>query len=223
MNNFNLLLIDWDHLVEQFQSGGMSERLMDLKASGDHDQLSSVASSFLSGHLERESSIWDRAIDPCNPMVGASWIWDEFGETYSQMRTLLPSDLLANYDALYLPFLAPWVSAGTTKHLMFQLPEEMGLLRAAGLSLAISPKHCKELEALARVFTFSYMIHSIACNKKESFLLRRSGSWFNPCIDSQDSSVNTIHASYTEFTELLRKLLIRAARLGRGILAVAEI
>ncbi len=223
MNNFKLLIVDWDHFVGQFEADGVSQRLTNLKISGDHDQLSSASSSFLNDHLEMKSSIWDRDLDPCNPMVGASWVWYEFGETYSQMRTLLPADLMAHYDALYLPFLAPWVSAATTPNLMFQLPEEMGSLRSAGLSLAISPQHCKELDALARVYSFSYMIHSIACNKKESFPLRRSESWFNPCIDSQDSSVNTIHASYTEFTELLRKLVLRAARLGRGILAVAEI
>ena len=223
MNNFNLLLIDWDHLISQFEADGVSKLLTSLNISGDHDQLSSSASSFLNGHLELESSIWDLAIDPCNPMVGASWIWNEFGETYSQMRTLLPTDLMAHYDALYLPFLAPWVSSAPTPRMMFQLPEDMDLLRSAGLSLAISPQQCKELDPLARVYSFSYLIHSIACNKKESFPLRRSGSWFNPCIDSQDSNMNTIHASYTEYTELLRKLVLRAACLGRGILAVSEI
>lgn len=223
MNNFNLLLIDWDHLIVKFETDELSQHLKELEDSGNPDQKSNAASLFLNSHLERGSTIDDRTIAPFNPMVGASWIWDEFGETYSQMRTLLPNDLMAIFDALYLPFLAPWVSGVCVRRFMFQLPDEMRRLSAGGLSLAISPKRCKELDAFARIYTFSYFIHSIACHKKESFPLRRNGSWFNPCAVSQDSSANTIHASYTEFAELLRALVIRAARLNKGIIGVVEV
>ena len=143
MNNFNLLLIDWDNLVGQLKADGISQQLIDLKAAGDYEQLSSVASSYLNGHLEKETSIWDRTIDPCNPIVGMSWVWIEFGETYSQMRNLLPSELMVNFDAHYLPFLAPFMSSDIAKNQEFQLPETINLLQAAGLSLALSPKHCK--------------------------------------------------------------------------------
>ncbi len=247
MNDFHLMLVDWYDMISRFNRESVASALKDAKENQDHQRLTATAESFLYGTSKLKSSQRDREVDPHNFAIGSTKLWSALGATYDEIRGSLSDEVREAFDALYLPFVAPWTEGAPLDDLLFQLPESMVLLKAGGLSVAISPEHCKTLASLCRTYTFSFLAQHGAsrliaqgATRQEpwwSKLLfdsterpvispdrrKEKLSWFEGLLNVSDLNFGGLHASFTELTEGWRRLILRASAQQKGILAVFEI
>jgi hypothetical protein len=247
MNDFHLMLVDWSGMISRFDQEGGARALKDAKENQDHQRLTAAAESFLYDTSKLKSSQRDREVDPHNFSVGSTKLWSALGATYGEIRGALSDEVREAFDALYLPFVAPWADGVPLDDLLFQLPESMVLLKAGGLSVAISPEHCKTLAALCHTYTFSFLVQHrasrvitprSASKKRWWFRLlfdstkmpqirpddrQDQFSWFDGLLNVSDLNFRGLHASFTELTEGWRKLITTASAQRKGILAVFEI
>lgn len=221
MNDINVALIDWDQMIAGFTEEIAGE-LNDAIHSGDYDTASSISQNFLGEIIfSNPSTIPLSAIHRMAQPV--SLAWSAFAGSYSTLRLWLPSRQADSFDGIYLPFIGHWADFKEKRNRTGDLPETMKWLNTGGLILALSPSFCKQHAGICRTHTFSFLIHCIACHKKESFALPTLWSWFNPLIDQENPDLSRLHADFTDTTECIRKLILEASRLGKGIMAVAEI
>ena len=247
MNDFYFVLVDWDAMICRFEATGTQTTLQSARDAFDGERLFSTASSFWEEISADESSSTDRSIVPGNFSVGSFKLWSAFGAVYGEIRGPISSEVREVYDAMYLPFIAPWVDDAPSDKQMCQLPESMDLLKAGGLCIAISPKHCETIARYCDNYTFSYLTHHRVSRRVDPPPLPKSSqwaksvlqstdavekpainsapkfSWFNQLLDITDPNFGGLHASITELTEGWRKLFIHASASKRGILGFFEI
>ena len=241
------MLVDWSEMISRFDREGVACALKDAKENQDHQRLIAVAESFLYDTSKLKSSQRDREVDPHNFAIGSTKLWSTLGVTYGEIRGALSEEVREAFDALYLPFVAPWADGDPLDDLLFQLPESMVLLKAGGLSVAISPEHCKTLASLCRTYTFSFLVQHGASRLITQSATRQKSwwskmlfdsterpvirpdhreeklSWFEGLLNVSDLNFCGLHASFTELTEGWRRLILRASAQRKGILAVFEI
>lgn len=223
MSDFDLTLIDWGLLQERYESENLEPVLGQAMEARDFETASNVSQEFIGSIARGEGSVSAHSIFPRSFEMESTGPWSAFGATYSVLRGWIPSEISKQFDDIYFPMISHWIDFNPKIHPPFHLPDSMKHLRMGGLTLAMSPEHCIRLAETCRTHTFSYLIHCVACHKKEAFPLPRYGSWFNPLLDSGNLEMMAEHASYTSATEGWRKLVCEAARREKGIIYVVQI
>ena len=222
-NDYHLFIANWTSLMDHFENSSLGNIEETDWAKLDIRHRAQNASEFLQFAWESDFSIPLDNITPFHSASGSFHLWCALGATYSEVRRFLPEVERDIYDALYLPFIAPWVEEIKEKDHPFELPSKLKeRLMPGGLYLALSPERCRTMRKDFWRYSFSRLVHVALASRSLPPPLPGAFSFFHSLLDGA-AKLDHLHANYTQATEGWHILTSQANHRNWGIIAIYDI
>jgi len=210
-NDFELLIVNWAQILEKAEC-----------ARADPAEAKFEATTELLACLRQtESAIFLRQLTNFHSAAKSFKIWCALASTYSEMRQFLPSQVQEIYDAMYSPFLLPWMKGSEDEEPPWDLPLNLkDTLRRESIFIALEPGRTKRMAQSYRRYSFSRLIHTALASSSCPPPLPGTFSWLHSLIVDDEHQLEHLHADYTKATEGWRILAVEAERRNWGIVVL---
>lgn len=138
MNDFQATTVPWAAWISDFEAQDLATVLDAAVEGGDQEQASMDAQDFLAAYFWEPSKVDSLVTFQFFRLGEVAKFYDAFREQFSVATQQA-------LDALYLPFIACWLSGPRRGKLAFDLPPSMTALKHGGLSMALDPDHCQQI------------------------------------------------------------------------------